>query len=99
MLCPECRRESSPEAVFCMSCGTELAKAEPPAAITTASIGLSPGFVGRQREMAELVAALDDALAGHGRLVMLGESPVKKRAIVSDSKPTPTTQFSSLGRL
>ena len=28
-------------------------------------------FVGRQREMAELTSALDDALSDHGRLVML----------------------------
>jgi len=36
--------------------------------------GLSPfrgTFVGRQREMAELTAALEDALSGHGRMVML----------------------------
>ncbi len=40
----------------------------------------SPGdsvrtFVGRQREMAELTATLDDALAGQGRLVMLAGEP------------------------
>ncbi len=33
-------------------------------------------FVGRQREMAELTVALDDALAGRGRLVMLVGEPV-----------------------
>ena len=32
-------------------------------------------FVGRQREMAELMAALDDALGGRGRLVMLAGEP------------------------
>ncbi|MBN1400524.1 MAG: protein kinase [Anaerolineae bacterium] len=32
-------------------------------------------FVGRQREMAELKAALEEALAGHGRLVMLVGEP------------------------
>ena len=32
-------------------------------------------FVGRQREMAQLSAALEDALAGHGRLVMLAGEP------------------------
>ena len=32
-------------------------------------------FVGRQREMAELAAALDDALSGQGRLVMLVGEP------------------------
>ena len=32
-------------------------------------------FVGRQREMGELKAALEDALGGHGRLVMLTGQP------------------------
>ena len=32
-------------------------------------------FVGRQREMAELTAALDDTLSGHGRMVMLVGEP------------------------
>ena len=32
-------------------------------------------FVGRQREMAELTAALDDALTGQGRLAMLAGEP------------------------
>jgi len=32
-------------------------------------------FIGRQREMAELRAALDDALGGRGRLVMLAGEP------------------------
>ncbi len=40
--------------------------------------GFSPSrgsFVGRQREMGELIAALDDAMAGQGRLVMLVGEP------------------------
>lgn len=32
-------------------------------------------FVGRQREMAELQAALQEAMAGHGRVVMLVGEP------------------------
>ncbi len=32
-------------------------------------------FVGRQREMSELSAALDDAMSGNGRLVMLAGEP------------------------
>ncbi len=32
-------------------------------------------FVGRQREMADLKVSLEDALSGHGRLVMLGGEP------------------------
>ena len=39
---------------------------------------LSPSrdaFAGRQREMAELQAALEDAISGQGRLVMLAGEP------------------------
>ena len=32
-------------------------------------------FVGRQREMAELTLALNDALSGQGRLIMLAGKP------------------------
>ena len=35
----------------------------------------SGSFVGRQREMGELTAALEDAMSGHGRLVMLAGEP------------------------
>ena len=40
--------------------------------------GLSPfrgAFVGRQREMSELRVALEDAISGQGRLVMLAGEP------------------------
>ena len=36
---------------------------------------ISRVFVGRQREMAELRAALDAAMSGHGRMVMLVGEP------------------------
>ena len=36
-------------------------------------------FVGRQRELAELTAALEDALSGQGRLVMLVGEPGSAR--------------------
>ncbi len=39
------------------------------------SLSHSSGFVGRQREMAELRTALDDAIAGQGRIVMLAGEP------------------------
>jgi hypothetical protein len=35
-------------------------------------------FVGRQREMSELKAALEDALSGQGRLVMLAGQTLAK---------------------
>ena len=42
-------------------------------------------FVGRQREMAELRAALDDAMSGRGRLVMLaGEPGIGKTRIAQE---------------
>ena len=46
---------------------------------------MSQVFVGRQREMSELRAALDDAIAGHGRLVMLaGEPGIGKTRIAQE---------------
>jgi predicted ATPase len=47
---------------------------QPGQALATGSLARS-AFVGRQREMDELKAALEDALAGHGRLVMLAGEP------------------------
>jgi DNA-binding CsgD family transcriptional regulator/tetratricopeptide (TPR) repeat protein len=42
-------------------------------------------FVGREREIAELTAALDDALAGRGRLVMLvGEPGIGKTRLAEE---------------
>ena len=42
-------------------------------------------FVGRQREMADLTASLDDALSGHGRLFMLvGEPGIGKTRITQE---------------
>ncbi len=38
-------------------------------------MGTSSDFVGRHREMADLKAALEDAISGHGRLVMLAGEP------------------------
>ncbi len=42
-------------------------------------------FVGRQREMADLWAALDDAISGHGRTGMLaGEPGIGKTRIAQE---------------
>ena len=43
--------------------------------VDPAGSSMSAGFVGRQQEMSELSAALDNALAGRGRLVMLAGQP------------------------
>ena len=47
--------------------------------------GLPAGnrFVGRQREMAELSAVLEDALAGHGRVVMLAGEPGSGKTLLA----------------
>ena len=73
MLCPSCGHDNPNDAAFCNACTTKLdslAGEAPPHGIATSS-----DFVGRQREMGELVSALDDALAGNGRLVMLVGEP------------------------
>lgn len=46
-----------------------------PALVPTSSNLTSADFVGRQREMAELVSAFEDVMAGYGRLVMLVGEP------------------------
>ncbi len=76
MRCTDCSHGNRKGARFCDSCGAELAPSDASTAVDTAiDIGLSPDFVGRLREMAELTPALDDALAGRGRLVMLAGEP------------------------
>jgi len=48
-------------------------------------IGPANIFVGRRQEMTELKACLDDAMAGHGRLVMLaGEPGIGKTRIAQE---------------
>lgn len=47
-------------------------------------------FVGSEREMVELTSALDNALAGEGRLVMLAGEPASARFAPPKSwRPTP----------
>ncbi len=72
MLCPTCGRDNPSDTQFCNGCGATLdtAVAEAPTGVLTSS-----SFVGRQREMGELISALDDAISGHGRLVMLAGEP------------------------
>ena len=73
MLCPSCGRDNPSDAQFCNSCGAnsnvpvaEMATPSPESSVLT-----SGSFVGRQREIAELTAALEDARSGQGRMVML----------------------------
>jgi tetratricopeptide (TPR) repeat protein len=44
----------------------------------------SSTFVGRERELAELVAGLDDAVAGRGRLFLIGGEPGIGKSALSD---------------
>ena len=44
-------------------------------------------LIGRQAEMATLTAALDDAMAGHGRLVMLAGEPQRLNALLKGLRP------------
>ena len=81
MLCPSCGRENPSDAQFCNECEGNLdipvAKtAIPPKKTAEESSILTSGtFVGRHREIAALQAALADALAGQGRMMMLVGEP------------------------
>ncbi len=77
VLCPTCGRDNPSDAQFCNGCGATLdtAVAETPTPADESGVLTSSSFVGRQREMGELISALDDAISGHGRLVMLAGEP------------------------
>ena len=83
MPCPQCHQDNPTGARFCNSCGAAIAAPDVTASTDTdLAVILSHDFVGRQSEIGELVAALDDALAGRGRLVMLvGEPGIGKTRI------------------
>ena len=49
--------------------------AETPTPADESGVLTSSSFVGRQREMGELIYALDDAISGHGPLGMLAGEP------------------------
>ena len=66
--------------MFCKSCGAKLASPveileATPSKNLPASSKLSGDFIGRRREIDELVSALRDAFSGRGRLVMLVGEP------------------------
>ncbi len=77
MLCPSCGRDNPSEAQFCNECGANLDTpvAETPTTSEESSNLTSGTFVGRQQEMADLKAALEDTMAGRGRLLMLAGEP------------------------
>ena len=74
MKCPSCSRENRVGAQFCDECGDNLVAIEEGPAPSGGLVSVT-GFVGRHQEMAELKVALEDALGGRGRLVMLVGEP------------------------
>ena len=96
MLCPQCSRDNPTDARFCMSCAAELTAPDALTPQESSDLGLSPDFVGRRREIGELVSALDDALAGHGRLVMLAGEPGIGKTRIAQEMGAIATQRGSL---
>jgi DNA-binding CsgD family transcriptional regulator len=74
--CSRCGRENRAGAAFCDQCGAPLGA---PAADSVRPPGPAPRagdlFVGRERELAALGTALEQALAGEGRIVALAGEP------------------------
>jgi DNA-binding SARP family transcriptional activator len=62
-------------AILRQDAGLALAVAEEPAAPESAIETSRSPFVGRERELAELVGGLDDAFAGRGRLFLISGEP------------------------
>ena len=75
MNCPSCGQNNRESARFCDGCGGNLTSTPEHAPLLAVPSATSGGFVGRQREMRELKTCLDEALSGHGRLVMLAGEP------------------------
>ena len=75
MNCPSCGQDNQEGTTACPTCGTNLATSANEAVTAEDRRFLSTGFVGRQREMGELTVALEDALSGQGRLVILVGEP------------------------
>ena len=77
MICPACGQENRESARFCDGCAASLTTSSADQDATPTFDGFAPSerFVGRQEELSELKAALEDALSGQGRLVMLAGEP------------------------
>jgi predicted ATP-dependent serine protease len=109
MRCARCGRSNRPDATFCDACGAKFDDSvEHVQAIflsrdrVASSVRLSKNhadrvFVGRQAEMGALQAALEDALAGRGRLVMLVGEPGIGKTRTAREFVTHAGQRSALG--
>ena len=76
MRCAACGHDNQERASICDSCGRELTESDDSTEVDIATAAsLSHDFVGRHREIGELLAALDGARAGRGGLVMLAGEP------------------------
>ena len=77
MICPSCGQENRESARFCDGCAGNLVTLQEQAAATQTSDDFAPseGSVGRQRELAELKSALEDAISGQGRPGCKGQLP------------------------
>ncbi|MFN8557062.1 MAG: AAA family ATPase [Dehalococcoidia bacterium] len=82
--CPACHAVNARDARYCRHCRRALADADA-GPLTAAAptpehdrsppLGVSPGFVGRARELAALRRAYTDSVAGRSRIVMLSGEP------------------------
>ena len=82
MICATCGYENQPGNRFCGNCAALI---DTPSEPRSEVITTDNDFVGRQREMSELVAALDDAKSGRGRVIMLsGEPGIGKTRIAQE---------------
>jgi predicted ATP-dependent serine protease len=80
MLCPSCGQDNPLTSAFWNSCGARFDAPDPANEISSGKTDLlaivtTAGFVGREREMRGLVAALDTALSGQGQIAMLAGDP------------------------
>jgi DNA-binding SARP family transcriptional activator len=72
---PSERLRALEQAILAQDPGLRLVEAEAPVAAEPAVETRRGGFAGRDLELAELMAGLDDAFAGRGRLFMLAGEP------------------------
>ena len=72
MPCQACSFQNQEGITFCGQCGIKL---DSTVNMRAVHISAAIDFVDRQREMGELVSALDDAMSGQGRVVMLAGYP------------------------